>query len=159
MLRKTKTKILLVLISTSLAIGLLLSFLSCEHATPICPGDDDDDKELIGSSEGTIGDSGVSTRQKLYRDADGEEIFNLISFYDNSNSHIGDAELTAAADIVRQINLQIIGLSKKNSLSALVLRTSSQSIARFHLNNRSLLQISSIGCLAAQQEKLSLPMI
>ncbi|MBN1559151.1 hypothetical protein JW998_02805 [candidate division KSB1 bacterium] len=113
MLRKVKT--IAILLVNMLALGLFLSFVTCEHATKFCPDDEGDGREFLGSSEGTIGDGSISTRQKLYRNADGNEITNLIVFYDGVNSLIGEAELTAAQDLVKQINLQMAGLSKKNA--------------------------------------------
>ncbi|MBN1466979.1 hypothetical protein JXA02_14590 [candidate division KSB1 bacterium] len=113
MFRKTKISIIL---ASLLAVGLFLAFTSCEHATPICPGDDDDGREFLGSSEGMIGD--VSTHQKLYKDAAGQEIINWIVFNDRANAMIGEAELTAAEDLVKQINLQMAGLGKTNADAA-----------------------------------------
>lgn len=106
MLRKATTRIFIILMSSILTTGFLLSFVRCEHATPTIPCDCGDEKEPIGKTEGSVGGTGVTTDQKVYHDAESGEMSNETTFKDSDGNIVGDAELTAAQDLVAHINLQ-----------------------------------------------------
>jgi hypothetical protein len=105
MLRKRATYVLALFISFTFIIGLS-SFTSCDKATPTIPCDCGDDLDPVGSSGGGIGDGDVEMQQDYFSNPETGEMVSETAFSDSAGNPIGNAELSAAQDVVSHISLQ-----------------------------------------------------
>jgi len=105
MLRKMTSLILIIMITGAFILGVS-SFTSCDKASPTIPCNCGDNRDPVGSSGGTIGDGSVEMQQDYFSVPETGEMVSETAFTDDAGNPIGNAQLTAAQDVVSHVSLQ-----------------------------------------------------
>ena len=96
----------LTLVIISIFLIGLLPFANCDRATPTIPCDCGDDRDPIGSSDGSIGDGDVEMAQDFFSIPETGEMVSETAFTDSAGNPIGNAQLYAGEDVVGHVSLQ-----------------------------------------------------
>ncbi len=104
MLRKAATMAMTFIVGSFLIIGITL-YTSCDKASPTIPCNCGDDRDPIGSSDGTVGDD-VEMQQDYFSIPESGDMVAEVTFADDSGNKIGSAQLTAVHDVVAHVSLQ-----------------------------------------------------
>ena len=96
---------LILIIGFVFIIGLS-TFFNCDKTTPTIPCPGGDDRDPVGSSNGTLGSGDIEIQQDFFSVPGTGEMISETAFTDTSGNPIGNAQLTAAEDVVAHIDLQ-----------------------------------------------------